>query len=91
MNYYPELTELAEVALNKILPRHDNLVVTKGLLIAEILANTDDHRSVIAVQFGRQGVIPPYDIIGLLRPVEMSAEARIAGAMGWHDEEGDHQ
>lgn len=83
MNYYPELTELAEAALARVMPDRDNIVITRGLVIAEMLTMGEDNRSVIAVQFGRAGAIPPYDILGLLAPVEISAKARINSALGF--------
>lgn len=81
MDYYPELTELAEAALAKVMPSRDNIMVTRGVVIAELLTLDQDSRSVIAVQFGRQGAIPPYDIIGLIIPVQMAAERAIAEQM----------
>lgn len=85
MNYYPELTELAEIALSKVLADRENLVITRGIVVAELLTMGQDDRSVLAVQFGRQGVIPPYDVLGLLAPVEMSARRRISLALGGGD------
>ncbi len=90
MDYLPELNELAERALAKIIDNADDAIVTRGILIIEILRPSDSHRGVVAVQLGRQGEMPPWDIVGLLAPVALKAQANMAETMfGFGGEDND--
>ena len=88
MEYVPELTEMAERIILKMLPDTEGVVITRGILTAEVLTLGSDHRGVIAVQFGRQGVLPPYDAIGLLTVPLVRSQALIAELLeGGHDDD----
>ena len=83
MNYDPELNEIAEGVLRKnIGDLHPDALLTRGIFICEFLAAGDDYRGVIAVQLGRQGAMQPYEVIGLLAPVETQARLALAGQIG---------
>ena len=91
MDYLPELNELAEKALAKIIDNADDAIVTRGILILEILRTSDSHRGVVAVQLGRQGEMAPWDVVGLLAPVALKAQANMAQTMlDDDDDDGPH-
>jgi hypothetical protein len=86
--YLPELNELAEKALSSVAPDlAADSVITKGLLIAEVLVPGEEHRGLLSIQLGRQGELTPWDTIGLLSPVEMTARAAMAGFLLGGDHE----
>ena len=72
--HLPELTEIAERAASKLLDT-EGVVVTRGILIMEILRPEDQHRGIVAVQLGTQGELSPWDVIGLISPVETKSRA----------------
>lgn len=72
--HIPELTEIAERAAAKLLDV-EGVVVTRGILIMEILRPDDQHRGIVAVQLGSQGELSPWDVIGLLSPVSIKSKA----------------
>lgn len=77
--YVPELNELGEQAVSKVLhPHDDSIVITRGIVIAEILRSDDAYRGVIAVQIGRQGEMTPWDVLGLMAPVAAKAQMDMA-------------
>ena len=71
------LTELAKQAITELIPDHENAIITRGVLIAEILNSDDESRSVYGIQQGTSDM-SPWDVIGLIRVVEVRAEFEIA-------------
>lgn len=86
--YIPELNELADKALNIILPESDGkAIVTRGVVIMEILLPDQEHRGVIGLDIGRQGELSPWDVVGLLTPVRLRAESLMTEWMWRADDE----
>ena len=77
--YLPELNELAELALAKIMPEAEgDAIITRGILVMEILRPSDQQRGVIGVQIGRMGSLTPWDVVGLLAPIALKAQGEMA-------------
>ena len=75
MEHDEELTELGEDLLRKrIGESHPGAILTRGIFIVEFLDTENEHRGILAVQLGRQGVLQPYEVLGLLAPVQASAQ-----------------
>ena len=84
MPYIEEVDELVEKALAKLMPESRGLV-TKGLLVLEVLEDGESERSIAAVQVGRQGNMTPWEAIGILRVAEIQLEGVIATNLGGGD------
>ncbi len=70
----PELNDMAEKALSRSMP---NAVATRGVIVVEFLPADSEHRGVLAAQFGRQGMMQPWEIMALLDVVQIDLEDAI--------------
>lgn len=78
MEYDSELTELGEQLLQKRMgDRHPHALLTRGLFVVEFLDSASEYRGVVAVQIGRQGPMQPYEVLGLLTPVQAAAQRNL--------------
>jgi hypothetical protein len=88
MQYDHELTEMAERATNRHLRvEHPDAIVTRGVLVVEFLDVGTEYRGVLALALGRQGPIQPYEILGLLAPVQIAASGSVVDQLWGHDHE----
>ena len=57
---------------------HEDSIVTRGVVIVEVLNSNDQNRAVMAVGLGASGEMTPWETIGLMKVVEIQCEYEIA-------------
>lgn len=86
--YLPQLNEIAERAIAEILPGNkDRVVITRGVMAVELLVQDNQNRGIVGVTLGQQGVIQPWEVVGLMAPVAMAAQADMAKSIWTGDDQ----